>query len=129
MELDIAPALADNSLKYRSSTTRSWCMHEEYVKELYYARFHTQCYREMHFSCRFDINSDKVDRAVNLQRIAPTYEKFRKNVGVRSIRRGYVFHKLRTRYHKLAYAGVPCHTSNLSKNFVHAQNFQCMPTY
>ena len=68
-------------------------------------------------------------RAVTLQRIAPTYEKFRKNVGVRRIRRGYVFHRLRTRYHTLAFAGVRCHTSNLSKNFVHTQNFQRMPTY
>ena len=59
----------------------------------------------------------------------PTYEKFRKNVGVRCIRWGYVFHKLRARYHTLAYADVRCHTSNLSENFVHAQNFQRMPTY
>ena len=34
----------------------------------------------------------------------PTYEKFRKKVGVRCIRWGYVFHKLRARYHTLAYA-------------------------
>ena len=34
------------------------------------------------------------------------------------------FHKLRAGYHTLAYAGVRCHTSNLSENFVHAQNFQ-----
>ena len=59
----------------------------------------------------------------------PTYEKFRKNVCVRCIRWGYVLHKLRTRYHTLAYAGVRCNTSNLSENFVHEQNFQRMPTY
>ena len=59
----------------------------------------------------------------------PTYEKFRKNVGVRCIRWGYVFHKLRARYHTLAYAGERCHTSNLSEIFEHAQNFQRMPTY
>ena len=74
-----------------------------------------------------------LNRAVTLQRIVPTYvptyEKFRKNVGVRCIRWGHVFHKLRTRYHTLAYAGERCHTSNLSENFVHAQNFQRMPTY
>ena len=29
----------------------------------------------------------------------------------------------------LAYAGERCHTSNMSENFVHAQNFQRMPTY
>ena len=55
-----------------------------------------------------------------------TYEKVRKNVGVRYIRWGYVFHKLRARYHTLAYAGVRCHTSNLSEIFVNAQKF---PTY
>ena len=74
-------------------------------------------------------NKTIVDRAVTLQHIAPTYEKFRENVGVRCIRWGYVFHKLRTLYHTLAYAGERCHTSNLSENFVHAQNFQRMPTY
>ena len=41
----------------------------------------------------------------------PTYEKFRKNDGVRCIRWGYVFHKLRARYHTLAYAGEHCHSS------------------
>ena len=59
----------------------------------------------------------------------PTYEKFSKNVGVRCIRWGHVFYKLRTRYHTLAYVGVRCHTSNRAENFVHAQNFQRMPTY
>ena len=58
-----------------------------------------------------------------------TYEKFRKNVGVRCIRWGYVFHKLQACYHMFAYAGVCCHTSILSENFAHAQNFQRMPTY
>ena len=41
----------------------------------------------------------------------PTYEKFSKNVGVRCIRWGYVFHKIRASYHTLAYVGVRCHTS------------------
>ena len=49
----------------------------------------------------------------------PTYEKFKKNVGVRCIRWGYVFHKLRARYNTLAYAGERCHTSNLSKFLAH----------
>ena len=35
-------------------------MHEEYIKDLLYARFHTHCYREMHFSCRLDINFVKI---------------------------------------------------------------------
>ena len=39
------------------------------------------------------------------------------------------FDKLWARYHTLAYVGVRCHTSNLSENFVHAHNFQRMPTY
>ena len=55
-----------------------------------------------------------------------TYEKFSKNVGVRCIRRGYVSRKLRARYHTLVYVGIHYHTSNLSENFEHAHNFQCM---
>ena len=48
----------------------------------------------------------KANRAVTLQRIAPTYEKFKKNVGVRCIRWGNVCHKLRTRYHTLVYVVI-----------------------
>ena len=55
----------------------------------------------------------------------PTYEKFRKNVSVRCVRLGYVFHKLRARYHTLAYADVHCHMA-LSDNNVLANVCQRM---
>ena len=41
--------------------TISWFMHEEYVKEYYYARFHTHSYHwcsEMHFSSGLKVNFD-----------------------------------------------------------------------
>ena len=64
-EVDFASALGviTTECKCRSSKTRSWCMHEEYVKDLYYVRFHTHCYREVHFSFRVNINFDKVNGA------------------------------------------------------------------
>ena len=40
-------------------------MHEEYVKDNYYARFHTHSYHccsEMHFGSRLEVNFDKVKR-------------------------------------------------------------------
>ena len=46
--------------------TGSWFMHEEYVTDNYYARFHTQSYNccsEMHFSSRLEVNFDKVSGA------------------------------------------------------------------
>ena len=46
--------------------TKSWCMLEEYVKENYFARFHTHnyhCCSEMHFSSRLAVNFDKVSGA------------------------------------------------------------------
>ena len=41
-------------------------MHEEYVKDNYYARFHTRSYHccsDMHFSSRHEVNFDKVIEA------------------------------------------------------------------
>ena len=43
--------------------TWSWFMYEEYVKDNYYARFHTysyHCCTEMHFSSRLEVKFDKV---------------------------------------------------------------------
>ena len=51
--------------------TGSWCMLEKYVKDNYYARFHTHSYHccsEMHFSSRLDINFDS-QWSMNWQRV------------------------------------------------------------
>ena len=44
----------------------SWFMHEEYVKDNYYARFHTHSYHccsEMYLNSRLEVNFDKVIKA------------------------------------------------------------------
>ena len=46
----------NHSVQCRSSQTWSWSMHENYIKDHYYAKFHTQCHREMHLCCRLSIN-------------------------------------------------------------------------
>ena len=41
----------------------SWCVLEEYLKDNFYAGFHTHSYhfcRDMHLSSRLDVNFDKV---------------------------------------------------------------------
>ena len=44
----------------------SWCVLEEYVKDNYYARFHTHSYRELHFNSRLDVNFAKASGARNV---------------------------------------------------------------
>ena len=46
--------------------TGSRFLHEEFVKDNYYARFYTHsyyCFSEMHFSSRLEVNFDKVTGA------------------------------------------------------------------
>ena len=52
-----------NRRQMKVKGTGSWFMHEEYVKDNYYARFQTHSYHccsEMHFSSRLQVNFDKV---------------------------------------------------------------------
>ena len=55
--------------------TGPWSVHEEYVKDNYYARFHTHIYHccsEMHFSSRLEVNlnracSKSIQRPITMQ--------------------------------------------------------------